>query len=58
MEWRTIKIRLNTYRVIKRICGITGEKLVDMLHRIIVEEWGRVKEREVIEEKPVAKKSK
>ncbi len=58
MDWHTIKIRLATYKAVRLICAVTGEKLADMLHRLVVEEWGRVKDRAEVGAVPRTKGSK
>lgn len=40
-DYRTIKIRLETYRALKLLAAQTGETLVDLLERLADEERAR-----------------
>lgn len=49
-ETRTIKIRASTYKTLKVLAALQGEKLMDLVDRLIHQEYDRVAENPSSEE--------
>ena len=46
-EFQTIKLWQSTYKLIKLVAALTGESMVVLFHRLILDELVRVKKKEL-----------